>query len=77
MQGLTTAVQCILRVASNATEQRDERRDTPLMLARKRSLVEVEVMLLAAGAKDLPCYTRSVGQIAWSAGKSISAASDD
>lgn len=51
----------------NVTEQRDRRRDTPLMLAKKRGLTSLEDMLLAAGANDIPCNP-SPGCTAWSAG---------
>lgn len=54
----------------NVTEQRDGRRDTPLMLARKRGLAGVEQALLQAGANDLPSSSPSAGRTAWSAGMS-------
>ncbi|KAA6424465.1 MAG: hypothetical protein FRX49_05677 [Trebouxia sp. A1-2] len=53
----------------NVTEQRDGRRDTPLMLARKRGLACVEQELLQAGANDLPSPSPSAGRTAWSAGQ--------
>jgi len=64
----------------NATEQRDGRRDTPLMLARKRGLAGVEQALLQAGASDLPSSSPSAGRTPWSAGMSpvyIAIATDD
>jgi len=54
----------------NVTEQRDGRRDTPLMLARKRGLAAVEQALLQAGANDLPSSSPSAGRTAWCAGMS-------
>ncbi len=54
----------------NVTEQRDGRRDTPLMLARKRGLAAAEQALLQAGANDRPSPSPSAGRTAWSAGRS-------
>lgn len=60
MQDLRPAVTKILLVP-NVTEQRDGRRDTPLMLAWKRGHADVASMLLAAGATDLPSCSPVVG----------------
>ena len=66
MQGLQEAVKCILAVP-NVTEQRDADRATPLMLARKRGFADIEAVLLAAGAKDVPHYHPSAAEVArWS-----------
>lgn len=69
MQNLVPVVTQILAVP-NVTEQRDRRRDTPLMLARKRGLAGVEQAILQAGANDLPSSSPSAGRTAWSAGRS-------
>lgn len=50
-QGLTDVVNRLLQTP-NVTEQRDGRRDTPLMLARRCGHVHIEQLLLTAGAKD-------------------------
>ena len=66
MQGLQEAVKCILAVP-NVTEQRDADRATPLMLARKRGCANIEAVLLAAGAKDMPHYHPCAAEVArWS-----------
>lgn len=70
MQNLVSVVTHIVAVP-HVTEQRDGRRDTPLMLARKRGLAAVEQALLQAGANDLPSSSSSAGRTAWSAGKSL------
>ncbi len=69
VQNLASVVTHILSTP-NVTQQRDGRRDTPLMLARKRGLAAVEQALLQAGANDLPSSSPSAGRTAWSAGRS-------
>ncbi len=69
VQNLVSVVTHILAVP-NVTEQRDGRRDTPLMLARKRGLAGLEQALLQAGANDLPSSSPSAGRTAWCAGRS-------
>ncbi len=70
VQNLRPVVDQILSTPG-VTEQRDGRRDTPLMLARKRGLADVEQQLLAAGAKDLPGCSPSAARSAWSAGTEV------
>ena len=67
MQNLQPVVSQLLTM-SNITEQRDGRRETPLMLARKRGLERVVNMLLTAGASDLPSSYLMAGCKAWAPG---------
>lgn len=67
MQNLQPVISHLLTL-SNTTEQRDGRRDTPLMLAHKRGLEQVVDMLLTAGATDLPSSASKAGCRAWSPG---------
>ena len=53
LQELTDVVNRLLQTP-NVTEQRDGRRDTPLMLARRCGHAHIEQLLLSAGAKDSP-----------------------
>lgn len=67
MQNLQLVISHLLTL-SNTTEQRDGRRDTALMLARKRGLEQVVDMLLTAGATDLPGSYATAGCRAWAPG---------
>ena len=67
MQNLQPVISQLLTL-SNTTEQRDGRRDTPLMLARKRGLDQVVDMLLTAGARDLPSSYPVAGCSVWAPG---------
>ena len=67
MQNLQSVISQLLTL-SNTTEQRDGRRDTPLMLARKRGLENVVEMLLTAGASDLPSSNSMAGCRVWAPG---------
>ena len=67
MQNLQPVISQLLTL-SNTTEQRDGRRDTPLMLARKRGLAQVVDMLLTAGAQDLPSSYSVAGCRVWAPG---------
>ena len=67
MQNLQPVISQLL-TSSNTTEQRDGRRDTPLMLARKRGLDQVVDMLLTAGARDLPSSYSVAGCRVWAPG---------
>lgn len=67
LQNLRPVISQLLTM-SNTTEQRDGRRDTPLMLARKRGLKDVVGQLLAAGATDLHRGTPEAESRTWSAG---------
>lgn len=77
MQGADSLFSCVqnlqpvisqLLTLSNTTEQRDGRRDTAFMLARKRGLEQVVNMLLTAGATDLPSSYSTAGCRAWAPG---------
>ncbi|KAL3141315.1 hypothetical protein ABBQ32_004903 [Trebouxia sp. C0010 RCD-2024] len=58
-----------LLTVPNTTEQRDGRRDTPLMLARQQGLKDVVCQLLAAGATDLRSCSSEADSRTWSPGQ--------
>lgn len=55
LQGLTTVIEWLLQTP-NIIEQKDGRRDTPVVLARRCGHNHIEQQLLAAGAKEHPSF---------------------